>query len=169
MVKKLAWKQTLVVILALPFPALADPPHARVPVRSFADWRLDCSAQPCTARGGVLGADGRELLRLTLLPGEPPLLAISTVLPLYLPDGLALAVGAEPPLAAPWRTCGPDGCEARLAIGPALAQALRRERQASVTFTPADGVPVRIGVSLVGYTAAGRALAAAQAAAASTE
>ena len=162
-------KQTLVTMLLAAPPGLADPPHARVPVRGFGDWRLDCIAPPCVTRTGVRGADGSEVLRLTLIPGEPPVLAVSTVLPLYLPDGLALAVGAEPPIAVPWRTCGPGGCEARLAVGPELVQALRRERQASVTFTPADGVPVRVGVSLVGYTAAGRARAAAQAAAGSTE
>jgi invasion protein IalB len=149
-------KQTLVAILVAA-PAIADPPHARVPVRGFADWRLDCTGEPCFTRTSVLGADGSEVLRLSLLPGEPPTLAVATPLALYLPDGLTLAVGAEPPLRLVWRTCGPAGCEARLAVSPELAAALRRERAASVTFTPADGVPVRVPVSLVGYTAALRA------------
>jgi invasion protein IalB len=156
MLNKRLLKQTLVATL-LAAPALADPPHAREPVRSFDDWRLDCSAVPCTTHTAVLGADGSEVLRITRLPGDPPLVAVSTPLALYLPDGLTLAVGAEPPLPLAWRTCGPAGCEARLALTPELAAALRRERQASVTFTPADGVPVRVGVSLVGYTAALRA------------
>jgi invasion protein IalB len=152
-------KQTLVATL-LAWPALADPPHGRVPVRGFADWRLDCTADPCVTRTSILGADGSEVLRLTRLPGEPATLAVATPLPLYLPDGILLAVGAEPPLALAWRTCGPTGCEARLPLTPELAAALRRERQASLTFTPADGVPVRIVASLVGYTASLRALAA---------
>lgn len=149
--------QTLVAILLAAAPALADPPHARIPVRAFDDWRLDCTALPCRTRTAVSGADGSEVLRLTLEPADPPLLEISTRLPLYLPDGLVLAVGAEPPLPLAWRTCGPDGCTARVAVTPALAAALRRERTATVTLTLADGVPVRIGVSLVGYVAALRA------------
>jgi invasion protein IalB len=156
MINKALIKQTLVATL-LVAPALADPPHARVPVRGFADWRLDCAADPCIARTGVRGADGSEVLRLARLPGEPPMLAVSTPLALYLPDGLTLVVGAEPPAALVWRTCGPNGCEARLALTSELAEALRRERKASVTFTPADGVPVRVPVSLIGYTAALRA------------
>jgi invasion protein IalB len=161
MLNKALVKLTLVATL-LAAPALADPPHARVPVRGFADWRLDCTLDPCTTRTSVRGADGSELLRLTLLPGEPPLLTVSTPLALYLPDGVSLAIGAGPPVALVWRTCGPDGCEARMTLTPELAEALRRERRGSVTFTPADGVPVRVGVSLIGYTAALRAREAAE-------
>lgn len=158
MLNKALITRTLVAIL-LAAPGLADPPGAREPVRRFDDWRLDCTASPCTTRTVVPGADGSEVLRVTRLPGEPPLLAVATPLALYLPDGLALAIGDEPPLPLVWRTCGPGGCEARLPLTPELAAALRRERRGSVTLTPADGVPVRIGVSLVGYTAALRAAA----------
>jgi invasion protein IalB len=156
MINKPLAKQTLVAIL-LAAPALADPPHAQVPVRDFDDWRLECGNGTCITHTAVLGADGSEVLRLTRLPDDPPTLAITTPLALYLPDGLTLAIGAEPPMPLVWRICGPTGCEARLALTPELAAALRRERQGSVTFTPADGVPVRVGVSLVGYVAALRA------------
>jgi invasion protein IalB len=155
MLNEASIKQTLVAILLIAGPAAADPPGARL--RAFQDWRLDCAAAPCTTYTAVHGADGSEVLRLTRLPGEPALLAVSTRLALYLPDGLALAVGDEPPAKLPWRTCGPAGCEARLALTPELAAALRRERQASLTFTLAEGVTVRIGASLLGYTAALRA------------
>jgi invasion protein IalB len=158
MLNKALAKQTLVaILLAASTAALADPPHARVPVRGFADWRLDCADTGCFTRTSVLGADGSEVLRLSLLPGEPPAIEIATPVALYLPDGVVLEVGAEPPVELVWRTCGPDGCAARLALTPELAAGLRRERRGSVTFTPADGIPVRIGVSLIGYTAALRA------------
>lgn len=156
MLSKRFIKQTLVVI-SLAGPALADPPQVREPVRRFDDWLLDCSAAPCLTRTGVRGADGSEVLRVSRLPGEPATLAIRTPLALYLPDGLALTVGAEPPMSLAWRTCGPDGCEARVGLTPELAAALRRERAGVVSFTPADGVPVRVPVSLVGYVAALRA------------
>ena len=57
----------------------------------------------------------------------------------------------------PWRTCGAGGCEATLPIDPELAEALRRERGGSAIFTLVDGVPVRLGFSLLGYQAAARA------------
>ena len=159
MLNKALCKQTLVLIL-IAGAALADPPAARVPVRAFADWRLDCTAQPCDIHTLVRGADGTEVLRLGRGPGEAPLLEVSTPLALYLPDGLTLAIGAEPPLTLAWRTCGPTGCVAVTPLTPELRAALRREREGSATMTLADGVPVRLGLSLVGYVAAARALAA---------
>lgn len=160
MLNKPLIKQTLVATLLAAPMGLADPPAARWPVRAFDDWRLDCTASPCTLRTAILGADGSAVLRLALLPGEPPLLELATPLPVYVPDGLVLAAGDEPPLAVPWRICGPDGCMAQVAATPALLAALRRERAASATLTPSDGVPVRIRVSLIGYTAASRAASA---------
>jgi invasion protein IalB len=156
MLNGLFWKQTLVAILVAA-PALADPPNARVAVRGFADWRLDCTALPCVAWTAVTGAGGAEVMRLALEGDAPPQLRFSTGLPLYLPDGLVLAVGSEPPLTLAWRICGLDGCEAQAAVTPELAAALRRERSGIATFTPADGVPVRVPFSLMGYTAALRA------------
>ena len=79
-------------------------------------------------------------------------LAVATPLPLFLPDGLALAVGAEPE--RPMRLA--DLRRGRLR-GAAAARprrslaALRRERGGSATFTLVDGVPVRLGFSLIGY------------------
>ncbi len=41
--------QTLLMILALAFPASADPPAAwSERMQVFRDWRLDCRADPCT-------------------------------------------------------------------------------------------------------------------------
>jgi invasion protein IalB len=75
-----------------------------------------------------------------------------------LPDGLALAVGAEPAWQVAWRTCAATGCEARLALSPPLLAALRRERAGTVRFALADGTQVRLPVSLLGLSAARRAL-----------
>ena len=60
----------------------------------------------------------------------------------------------------PWRTCGAGGCEAVLPLDPPLLAALRRERAATATFTLVDGVKVRLPFSLLGFSAATRALAA---------
>ena len=73
------------------------------------------------------------------------------------PTGSRSRSATDPPLPLAWRTCGPDGCAARLTVTPELAAALRRERGGTATFTPADGVPVRVAFSLIGYTAALRA------------
>lgn len=155
MLNKALFKQTLVSIVALAClggPALADPPHARVPVRGFGAWHLDCTAAPCTLFTSVAGSDGSEILRLAAIDG--PQLRVTTPLPLYLPDGLTLAIGAEPPRPIVWRTCDPTGCEARIPLDDDLEAALKRERAATVTLTLVDGIAVRLGVSLLGYSRA---------------
>ncbi|HET9069258.1 MAG TPA: invasion associated locus B family protein [Amaricoccus sp.] len=155
--------QTLVMILALASslaapPAAADPPAAWAErAERFSDWRLDCRRDPCTPWTAVRGADGSQVLRLAAEPGDAPSLVLTTPLPLLLPDGLALAVGAEPERVVPWRTCGAGGCEARLSLDGPLLATLRRERGGSATFTLVDGMKVRLPFSLLGFTAASRA------------
>jgi invasion protein IalB len=149
MLNKALVKQTLVAILALGAPTLADPPGARP--RAFRDWRLDCAA--CAIHTSVNGADGSEVLRLE----AGHMLVVRTPLPLFLPDGVALAFGDGPERVTPWRTCGAAGCEAALPLDPVLLEALRAERAGSATFTLVDGVQVRVPFSLLGFSAALRA------------
>ena len=157
MLNKALLKQTLVAILLQGAPMLADPPGAWRSGEAFRDWRLDCPGAGCVVHTAVAGADGSEVLRVTLGAGAAPTLTVSTPLPLFLPDGIGLAVGTAPARPAPWRTCGKAGCEAVLAVDPELMAALRKERAASVTFTLVEGVPVRLPVSLLGLSAALRA------------
>lgn len=137
--------------------APADPPGpGRRGPAIYGDWRLDCRAPPCTAYMPLLGTDGSEVLRLSL-PAGGAALKIATALPILLADGVRLAVGARPARTAPWRTCGPSGCEAQLPLDAELLESLRDERAASVTLTLADGTPVRLTISLRGSAAALRA------------
>jgi hypothetical protein len=152
MLNKAFVKQTLVAIFALAAPVLADPPGARV--GAFRDWRLDCFG-PCVAYTAVHGSDRSEVLRLE---ATETALEVKTPLPLFLPDGIALAFGDRPERVTPWRTCGATGCEAAVPLDPELLEALRRERAGSVTFTLVDGVQVRLPFSLMGFSDALRAL-----------
>jgi invasion protein IalB len=159
MLNKATIKQTLVAIALMlaPSGATGDPPHARA--QPYEDWRVDCTIAPlCVALTTLHGADGSEVLRLAVTRGEAPSLAISTRLPLHLPDGLALALGTRPERPVPWRTCGRLGCEATLPIDPELLDALRREREGSATFTLVTRETVRLPFSLLGFSAAFRDL-----------
>lgn len=139
-------------VLASPAPADPPGPGRRGPA-PYEDWRLDCREAPCAAYGPVFGNDGSEVLRLALPRGGAALI-VQTPLPVYVPDGVTLALGARLPRTAPWRTCGPTGCEAWLPLDPDLLEAVRDERGGSVTLTLADGTPVRIALSLRGSAAA---------------
>jgi invasion protein IalB len=143
--------------LSTPAPVFADPPApGRRGPAIYADWRLDCRDAPCTAYGPVFGTDGSEVLRLALPRGGSSLV-VRTPLAIYLPDGVTLALGGRLPQTATWRTCGPEGCEAWLPLDAELLEGVRNERIASVTFTLAEGTPVRVAVSLRGSSAALRA------------
>jgi invasion protein IalB len=159
MLNKATRKQTRVAIALLlgPSDAASDPPHAGGP--SFEDWRLDCTIAPlCAALTTLQGADGSEVLRLAFTRGEAPSLAVTTRLPLHLPDGLVLALGDGFERQVPWRTCGALGCEATLPMAPELLEALRRQRAGSATFSLVTGETVRLPFSLLGFSAAFRAL-----------
>jgi invasion protein IalB len=155
----------LLGLLALPAAAAEAPPEAMAPpasgsVTRFEDWKLACPGA-CRIETAVRGERGAQVLHLRLDgPESARTLVVETPLPLYLPDGLTLAIGEAEPRAAPWRTCGPEGCEARLPADPSLLETLRRQRSAIVGFTLVDGARVRLPVSLMGFTAAERALGA---------
>lgn len=150
--------QTLVAILMLAPPALADPAGARArPDAAFGDWRLDCAAEPCGLHTALAGADGSEVLRLAVTAGAAPELTVTTPLPLFLPDGIGLVFGSRPERSVAWRTCGAGGCEASLPLDAGLLEALKRERSGSATLTLEAGVQVRLGFSLMGFSAALRA------------
>lgn len=147
-----------VTLLGVPA-AWADPPHSRARApEAFGDWQLDCRAGSCAIVTRVAGTDGSEVLRLALAAGVPRGLAVTTPLPLHLPDGLTLAFGARPERAVAWRTCGAAGCEATLAADAELLDGLRRERGGTAAFTLVTGEQVRLPFSLMGFSAALRAL-----------
>lgn len=144
-------------IVVLAGQASADPPGpGRRGPAIFDDWRLDCREPPCTAYVPLHGADGSEVLRLSL-PRNAPALVVKTALPIYVTDPVLLSIGARPVRAVPWRICGPDGCEAWFPLDTELFESLRSERSGRVTFTLADGTAVRLAVSLHGSAAALRA------------
>jgi invasion protein IalB len=149
--------------LAAEAPPAARAAAARAAAEAFADWRLVC-LDACRIETELRGAsgegEGAVVLRLALVPDdEAPRVSVETPLPLYLPDGAALRVGEGEPLALAWHTCDAAGCEARTAGSEALLAALRRERAATVEVTLLEGVRVRMEVSLMGFSAAERALA----------
>ncbi|MBP7001945.1 invasion associated locus B family protein [Amaricoccus sp.] len=140
-------------------PAAADPPAAYAARRgaelTFRDWRLACLGDACAIRAAVRGADGSAVLALEARPdGQGGQLALSTPLPLFLPDGISIALGDAAPRDVPWRTCDRASCQALAPFDADLLAALKRERVADVTLTLLDGVRVRLPASLLGFTAA---------------
>jgi invasion protein IalB len=157
----LAFVATCALVAAGGGPAAADPPgHRResVPER-FLDWQKACRDATCAISTRVAGAEGGEVLRLSLAHAAGHEIAITTPLPLLLPDGLLLAIGPTLQRQVPWRSCSAQGtCEAHLPLDAETLAALRRERGGTATFTLHESQPVRVAFSLMGFTGALRAL-----------
>lgn len=146
-------------LLALPGRAAwADPPGAPpVTTVGYRDWRADCAPLPCRISTVVAGAGGAPVVTLAVEgPAEALALTVATPLAVFVPDGVLLGVGEEADRPLVWRVCGPAGCEARVALDPELLAGLRRAPEGRVTLTLADGVTVRLGVSLRGFSGAMR-------------
>jgi invasion protein IalB len=153
-------RRALVAALLLgPAAAAADPPGMGLREARFGDWRLACDGGACAIATEVAAADGSVVLTLGL-DARDGALGLATPLPLFLPDGVALALGDAPLRALAWRTCRADVCRAEAPMGPELLAGLRRERSLEATLTLEDGVRMRLPVSLIGFSAALRALEA---------
>lgn len=155
-------------VVAEPFIGPPPPPVERVApdsrITGFQDWALDCTG-PCVLTHVIRGVDpdATDVLRLSLRRGveqENPVLTLTTPLPLYLPDPLILTPEGEDPRPVPWLTCVPEGCAAQVALDGDLLEALRRRRHATVEVTLVDGSHARLTASLLGLTAALKALEA---------
>jgi len=146
--------------------ARADPPVAPSSLIvdiTLQEWTLSCDGE-CQISTMIAAADdpGAKVLELRVSgPAAARWLSITTSLPLYLPDRVGLVLGKNEPRLLVWRTCGTDGCEARAELEPDLLAELQRERAGSSALTLENGVQVRLGVSLMGFSAAYRALRAA--------
>ncbi len=136
---------------------VAAPPNVE---DDFEDWRRICAGAACRIQFAVpaRGPAAPDLLGLSVASDDPEVLVVRTPLPLHLPDGLSLTLGADDPISAPWRTCDEVGCDARLSLSGALLAGLRGERYGAVAFTLVDGERVRLPVSLMGFSAALRSL-----------
>jgi invasion protein IalB len=141
----------------------SEEPQAEPVARVFQDWRVGCADGACAAYTRLDAADGTEVLRVELR-GTPAVLGFVTPLGLHLPAELVATIGegAEARVARtiPWRTCPVASCIADTPVDGELLAALRRERAGTATFTLVEGVPVRLGFSLMGFSAARDALAA---------
>ena len=76
-------------------------------------------------------------------------------------QGLGFAVGSAEPRGYPFNFCAPVGCVSRMGFTQAELDALKRGNEATITLLPFGGDrenPVRLTLSLAGFTAAFDAL-----------
>lgn len=136
------------------------------------DWTTRClkaeqGKDPCELYQLLQDDEGNSVAEMTVIPLTNGDVAAGATLvaPLEtdLIQGLGFAVGNAEPNGYPFSFCAPVGCVSRLGFTEAEVTALKRGSTATVSLLPFGGDrenPVRLTVSLSGFTAAFDALAA---------
>lgn len=136
------------------------------------DWTTRClkaeqGKDPCELYQLLQDDEGNSVAEMTVIPltnGEVAAGA-TVVAPLEtdLIQGLGFAVGTAEPNGYPFSFCAPVGCVSRLGFTEAEVTAMKRGSSATISLLPFGGDrenPVRLTVSLSGFTAAFDALTA---------
>ncbi len=156
---------------AAPAAAQADP-NAEPEVGQYyvkstnSDWTTRCikadqGKDPCELYQLMKDTDGNAVAEMTLIPltnGDVSAGA-TLVAPLEtnLIEGLGFSVDNAEPRGYPFSFCAPVGCVSRLGFTEAELNGMKRGKQASVSLLPfgADPAnPVKLNLSLAGFTAA---------------
>jgi invasion protein IalB len=154
-------------------PAVPPPPAEIVSTQIYRDWAHRCGitgtppAMSCvvfTQNGGETSA-GPAFARVTMAAvadtGEL-VIVLDFSRPPVEDHGVALQIDGGPAWLAAVPTCYEQSCRmvVRGEEAQQLAAYLRRGQRAVVTFLGTENVPIRVQLSLLGFTAAANALAA---------
>lgn len=153
--------------------ATAEPQVGQYYVKeTHQDWTTRClkaeqGKDPCELYQLLKDAEGNSVAEMTMIPLRNSDVAAGATLvaPLEtdLIQGLGFAVGTAEPRGYPFNFCAPVGCVSRMGFTQAELDAMKRGSTATLTLLPFGGDrenPVRLTLSLSGFTAAINALSA---------
>lgn len=155
---------------AIPQSRAAAEPGQAYQLGSFNAWNVRClrvengESDPCEMHQLLRGPDGNATAEINLFLLDrndvPAGATIVTPLETLLTQGLRLSVDGGEGKVYPFQLCNRQGCVAQVGFTPAEIDAMKGGMQAQVTIRPAAApdTPVRLAVSLAGFTAAHEAL-----------
>lgn len=146
--------------------------HAEDTQQVFGSWTLRCSGPDAGTRADcmmfqnlVQKAGGQPVLQFGIGMAPPdglPTVLVSLPLGIALPPGITVQIDSGSPAIFPIERCEPDGCRASFKMRDATVQQLSQGRQLRLTFYDGERKPLKVSLSLTGFDAAFKALAAAQ-------
>lgn len=140
-------------------PAVGQNPHGKI----FGDWRVRCNSaagapSKCQMfQNVVVKETGQPVLQAVVGYIEnvaPPVGVFTLPLGVYLPPGLTLQVDKGQTYEMAIEMCGRNGCRVRFSIDDALLGTFKAGSIAEVAFHSGNRKPVKIPLSLKGFTAA---------------
>ncbi len=153
------------LISLLMAPTLATAQEKTAPEgKRFQDWMVRCeqppdgAAEQCFVFQNLVlrKGKGRVLLFAVTYPPKraEPVAILTFPLGISLPPGISMQVAEDEPLRLAIEHCIPGGCRTVLPLEKKLLDKLKAEAQVQVTFHDARRRPVKLTVSLKGFTAA---------------
>lgn len=155
---------------AIPQSRAAAEPGQAYQLGQFDAWEVRClrvedsASDPCEMHQLLRGPEGNATAEINLFlldrDDVPAGATIVTPLETLLTQGLRLAVDGGEGKTYPFQLCNRQGCVAQVGFTPEEIDAMKAGTQAAVTIHPAAApeTPVRLTVSLAGFTAAHEAL-----------
>jgi len=129
----------------------------------YNDWNVRCTgengeATACEAyRDLYLPENNQRLLHIAIghVPEQDAAVGIFiTPLGVSLPEGMLLEVDQGEPIEFAYRSCGTDGCRARVELETGMLSAMRAGAELRVTIAEQSGRRSVMPMSLTGFTAA---------------
>ena len=137
----------------------AAPEHGQ----TFRDWTARCERPPGSEAARcfifqnlVLKETGERLVHVAVgyLAVDGRAAAVVTLpLGISLPPGAALSVDGGEPVRFPVERCDANGCIGALELDDRMLAAMKRGREARVTFHDGTRRPIAVPISLMGFTA----------------
>lgn len=155
---------------AIPQSRAAAEPGQAYQLGRFDAWEVRClrvedaGNDPCEMHQLLRGAEGNATAEINLFlldrDDVPAGATIVTPLETLLTQGLRLAVDGADGKAYPFQLCNRQGCVVQVGFTPEEIETMKAGTEAEVTIRPAAApeTPVRLTVSLAGFTAAHEAL-----------
>jgi len=136
--------------------------------QSFGDWVARCVTPPgetrhkCSLQQSVFTKEPRrQLLNIAIgffgkerVPGA----IFAVPLRVYLPAGLILSIPGAQVVRIVFDVCLPQGCRAPVSLTPELVAAMKKAERGEVTIEDAARKPLKLPISLKGFTAGYNAL-----------
>lgn len=158
----MTWKSKcalLLTVLLASGPVAAKPEHGQ----TFKNWTARCEPAPGTSvercfifQNLVFKESGQRLVHMAVgyLAANGQAAAVVTMpLGIALPPGAGISVDGGEPVKVVIERCDTNGCIGALALDAALIAALKRGREAHISFYDASRRRIAVPVSLLGFTA----------------
>ncbi|RKQ97182.1 invasion protein IalB [Kushneria sinocarnis] len=166
------WLTLLLTLLAVcwlpPAAAAQSPDGSDASTRQFQDWEVRCpntegAANRCTMTQLIDNPENDQPLMRVVVAHPPqvdgPVMVFLLPLGVRLAPGLQLSVDGSQGTPFPYQVCLDRGCRADLPLEPELLQQLRGGSTATLSMVGPNGQQRDLDISLMGFTAASRAIA----------